>query len=129
MPQGTLFGRNATGGAILYTTMQPTNEFGGYVQMRAGNFDMIGGQGAANIPIVDDKVLLRFAFDFTHRDGYVFNDYYDEKIGSTSRQSGRVSLTLKPSSMLTNTTVFEYAKSGGTNTGASYLYSSTSAAR
>lgn len=122
-PQGTLFGRNATGGAVLYTTAKPVNAFEGYGQFRVGNFGLLEAQGAINIPIVDDKILLRAAFDVIHRKGYIFNDYYDQKVGKTSRQSGRLSLTLNPSEALTNTTVFEYDRSGGTNTGASYLYS------
>ncbi|MBZ9650322.1 TonB-dependent receptor [Sphingobium sp. 3R8] len=122
-PQGTLFGRNATGGAVLYTTVAPTNILEGYAQVRAGNFGLLAVQGALNIPLVDDRVLLRVAFDITHRNGFIFNDYYDEMIGKTSRQNGRVSLTLKPTERLTNTTVFEYDRTGGTNTGASYLYS------
>ena len=48
-PQGTLFGRNSTGGAVLFTTTKPTNEFGGYVTARGGNYAHFQGEGAVNV--------------------------------------------------------------------------------
>jgi iron complex outermembrane receptor protein len=125
-PQGTLFGRNATGGAVLYSTAKPTNDFGGYVRARAGNLAYGEAEGALNIPIVADKVLLRAAFDVTNRDGYIQNLFTGQELGQIRRQSGRVSLTLKPTETVTNTTMFQYTHAGGTNTGASYLYSAYS---
>jgi iron complex outermembrane receptor protein len=116
-PQGTLFGRNATGGAVLYSTAKPTNEWGGYFQATAGNYNNFELQGAINAPIVDDKVLLRGSFNLVTRDGYQLNTYSNKKVGSMRNATGRVSLTLKPSSVFQNTTVFEYGKQGGTNTG------------
>ncbi|HWD66563.1 MAG TPA: TonB-dependent receptor plug domain-containing protein, partial [Caulobacteraceae bacterium] len=60
-PQGTLFGKNATGGNILFEPQRPTNVFGGYVQGEYGNYNDRRGEGAINIPIVKDKVLFRLA--------------------------------------------------------------------
>jgi iron complex outermembrane recepter protein len=54
-PQGTRFGRNATGGAILYTTAKPDNTFGGYADVSYGNYHSHEEQGAINLPIVDDR--------------------------------------------------------------------------
>lgn len=122
-PQGTLFGRNSTGGAVLYTTSKPENDFGGYIEGRAGNLGLAEGMGAVNIPVGKDKVLLRVAFDVVHRDGYIHNLYYDQDIGAIDRQGARVSLTLKPTDNFENRTVVEGDHSGGSSTGASYLYS------
>jgi iron complex outermembrane receptor protein len=70
-PQGTLFGKNTTGGAILYTTNKPNEEFEGNVLVRAGNYDRLDGQATINIPLVDDVLMSRFSLYSTNRDGYV----------------------------------------------------------
>lgn len=116
-PQGTLFGRNATGGAVLYGTAKPTDEFEGYLQFTAGNYEFFQGQGAINAPIVAEKVLLRLAFDLATRKGFQTNIFNGKKLGSLRTATGRASLTLRPSSDFENTTVFQYGKQGGTNTG------------
>ena len=122
-PQGTLFGRNATGGAVLYSSAKPTNDYSGAIQLRAGNLHLAEADGSVNLPIVEDKVLLRAAFDVISREGYIDNIYNGQDLGDIRRQSGRVTLTLKPVDNITNTTTFQYTHAGGTNTGASYLYS------
>jgi iron complex outermembrane receptor protein len=69
-PQGTLFGRTTTAGAILVVPQAPTGEFGGYGRVQVGDYGDFQAEGAVNVPIVDDKVLLRIAgFDWT-RSGY-----------------------------------------------------------
>jgi iron complex outermembrane receptor protein len=122
-PQGTLFGRNATGGAVLYSTAKPTNDFSGFARARAGNLGLGEAEGALNLPLVADKVLLRAAFNVINRDGYIHNDFTGQELGEIRRQSGRITLTLKPVENLSNTTMFQYTHAEGTNTGASYLYS------
>jgi iron complex outermembrane receptor protein len=114
-PQGTLFGRNTTGGAVLYTTAKPTNELGGFLTGRIGNLDLRQVTGAVNIPIVDDTVLLRVSGDVRSRDGYVLNLFNGKTLGGDERQSGRVILTVKPSESIQNTTVFQYNHASGTN--------------
>ncbi len=69
-PQGTLFGRNTTGGAILFTPQKPTNSFEGYGQLTLGDYNWYEFEGAINLPIAEDKLLLRFAADVAMRDGY-----------------------------------------------------------
>lgn len=122
-PQGTLFGRNATGGAVLYSSAKPTNEYEGQLRVRVGNLDMRELDGMINIPLIDDKLLLRGAFDIYRRDGYIENRYNGEMLGRAKRESGRVSLTIKPTESLSNDTTFQYSRAGGSNTGASYTYS------
>ncbi|MFD2138542.1 TonB-dependent receptor plug domain-containing protein [Novosphingobium resinovorum] len=60
-PQGTLFGRNTTGGAILYYPTAPDYSVGGYLQGTYGNYDSRLLEGALNMPIVDGKLALRIA--------------------------------------------------------------------
>ena len=69
-PQGTLFGRNTTGGAVLLGPKRPTNEFDGYVQGQIGNYKDREFEGAINVPIIDDKLMVRAAFKKVDRDGY-----------------------------------------------------------
>jgi iron complex outermembrane receptor protein len=121
-PQGTLFGRNATGGAVLYQTQKPTDYLEGYVLTRVGNYGQSAVQGAVNVPLVEDKVLLRVAGDYNKSDGYVHNVYRDSHTGGRNARSLRVSLTVKPTDWLTNEFVGQYGWFGGTNADP-YLYS------
>lgn len=71
-PQGTLFGRNTSAGALNVTTKRPDlNEFGGFVNATYGNYDNIGVQGAVNVPLVQDTLAARFTGAYRKRDGFV----------------------------------------------------------
>ncbi len=70
-PQGTLFGKNTTGGAILYTTNKPNEEYEGNAEIRVGNFDQLDGKLTLNIPLIEDTLSSRFSVYSTTRDGYV----------------------------------------------------------
>ena len=122
-PQGTLFGRNATGGAVLYNTAKPTNALEASLRGRLGNFDLREVEGMLNVPLVDDKVMLRGAFDVVRRDGYIRNLFNGDRLGDIRRDSFRGTLTINPVEGVSNTTMLQYTKTGGTNTGASYTYS------
>lgn len=122
-PQGTLFGRNTTGGAVLYTSARPTDELEGRLRVRIGNYDLREVEGMINVPLVEDKLLLRAAFNTIERDGYIDNLMTGREHGEIGRDSGRVSLTFRPNERLENTTVFAYSENDSINTGASYTYS------
>ncbi len=64
-PQGTLFGRNTTGGAILLRSKMPEHEFGGYINAGIAEFDTLSLEGAVNIP-VSESTAMRFAL--SHQD-------------------------------------------------------------
>ncbi|MEM7666097.1 MAG: TonB-dependent receptor [Pseudomonadota bacterium] len=71
-PQGTLFGRNTSAGALNITTVRPdVSEFGGFVNAGYGNFDEISLQGAVNVPIVQDTLALRVTGAYRERDGFI----------------------------------------------------------
>ncbi|RJG15363.1 TonB-dependent receptor [Massilia cavernae] len=78
-PQGALYGRNASGGAILITTKAPTNTTRGYVQATAGNGQRRGVQGSVGGAIVDDKLLYRIGGNYTNVGGYLENGYLHAK--------------------------------------------------
>ncbi|MBV9881697.1 MAG: TonB-dependent receptor [Sphingomonadaceae bacterium] len=69
-PQGTLFGRNTTGGAINITTQHPTYELGGYVDLLYGSYDNRQALAALNVPLVADRLALRVAGQIIRRDGF-----------------------------------------------------------
>lgn len=71
-PQGTLYGRNATGGSINYITKKPTDELEGEADLTVGNYSMIRGRAALNVPL-SDKVKTRFVGFFEDRDGFTEN--------------------------------------------------------
>ncbi|MGC3981497.1 MAG: TonB-dependent receptor [Steroidobacteraceae bacterium] len=75
-PQGTLYGRNATTGAINIVTARPTNQYEGKVDITTGNYGTINTQGHVNLPF-SDTVMTRFAFQTSHHDGYFTNGYDD----------------------------------------------------
>lgn len=71
-PQGTLFGRNTSAGALNITTKRPElGEFGGFVNAGYGNFDEISLQGAVNVPLTEDTLALRVTGVFRQRDGFL----------------------------------------------------------
>jgi iron complex outermembrane receptor protein len=107
-PQGTLFGGTTTGGAILITTAKPTDQFSGYLQGSYGNLNATYIEGALNIPVVEDKVLLRVAGDVRRRDGYTLNVFTGTHVDNQHTDSVRVSLALKPTTYIENDTVYEY---------------------
>lgn len=71
-PQGTLFGRNTSAGALNITTARPdVSEFGGFVNAELANFNERSLQGAINLPIIKDNLALRLTGAFRQRDGFL----------------------------------------------------------
>ena len=68
-PQGTLFGRNTTGGAVLLVPHRPTDKFEGYVEGSIGNYDLRRLQGVLNVPL-GEAARLRVGGDWQQRDGF-----------------------------------------------------------
>ncbi len=114
-PQGTLFGRNSTGGAVLFTSAKPTNELGGYVAGWAGDYSDTKIEGALNIPLVEDKLLMRISAFYRDQEGYQHNRFTNSSLGDMERQNARLSLTFNPTDRITNEFVFDYANAEGTN--------------
>ena len=79
-PQGSLYGRNAIGGAINIVTKAPTNELEGYVRAGYGNGDMKKVNGALSGAIIDDTLMFRVSGSYKDFDGLVNNNFLDEKV-------------------------------------------------
>jgi iron complex outermembrane receptor protein len=96
-PQGTLFGRNSTGGAVRLVTRQPEPEFGAYLRATGGNFGRKDITGMVNVPL-SDTVQLRAQAAYLNEDGYVRRG--TQKLGSSEDILGRAQLAVSPSDRL-----------------------------
>lgn len=127
-PQGTLYGRSSTGGAINVVTSKPKlGETGGYIKAEYGNFDTKRAQAALNLPL-GDTVAIRLAGSFNDRSGYSRPiDYNPVFFGTTYHFSaaqararndqndatGRASLLFKPSDAFSLRLSATYGHQGG----------------
>lgn len=89
-PQGTLFGRNATGGAVLYQTKRPIFETEGYVKAGIGNYSNREIEGAINLPITE-SLAIRAAGYVRQRDGWQENLYTGTDLAEIDTANFRVS--------------------------------------
>lgn len=97
-PQGTLFGRNTIGGAILVRTQQPIlGEFSGRARVRGGSENLIEGFGVVNVPL-GETAAARVSGGFRKRDGYVIRAVDGLDLGNENRFSLAASLLWEPSS-------------------------------
>lgn len=101
-PQGTLFGRNTTGGAILLEPAKPNDRFEGYVQAQFGNFNDREFEGVLNVPITADTLFLRVAARKVDRDGYTRDATTGRDYDDRHYLAGRVSLLWKPTESVEN---------------------------
>ena len=85
-PQGTLFGKNTTGGALVFTTNAPVDEFEARLGGRVGNYDRLDGDFMLNVPL-GDSVFTRLSGTYRTRDGYMDNLYDGEAYNDEDRQS------------------------------------------
>jgi iron complex outermembrane receptor protein len=106
-PQGTLYGRNATGGAVNFLTNQPTQTFGGNGEIEAGNYDLLRTEGAINLPLAS-TFAVRFAFQT-----YTHSGYQDSGFADADEKSGRLTALWKPTSTDTVMLQFDSTRVGG----------------
>lgn len=106
-PQGTLFGRNTTGGAILFSPVRPGNEWEGFITGRLGSYDRRDLEFAVGGAIVPDKVMLRVAGQILRRDGYVHELTSGKRANDEHKTSFRASLILSPVEGFENYTIVE----------------------
>lgn len=79
-PQGTLFGRNTIGGAVLLSSVAPGDEFGGTVKLQTGTDNLLQAFGAVDIPL-SDTLRSRVSMGVKKRDGYVTRVIDGVKLG------------------------------------------------
>ncbi len=96
-PQGTLFGRNATGGVINVLTQMPTDQLAGSLTAEYGNYDTVELRGFVNAPIADG-LNFRLAGLYLNRDGFQYNAELNDRIDGRNLYSYRASLEYAPTS-------------------------------
>lgn len=111
-PQGTLFGRNTTGGAVLIVPQKPTDQLEGYLEGSIGNFDMYRLQGVINIPLAE-TFKVRLGFERQKRDGYIRNrsGIGAKDFDDTDYWAFRGSVVANLTPDLENYTIFRYSES------------------
>ncbi|MDC0598311.1 TonB-dependent receptor [Gammaproteobacteria bacterium] len=108
-PQGTLFGRNTIGGAILLTTNDPGEELGGSVRVGLGSDSLQEVFAAVDVPFSND-FRSRYTFGSRTQDGYVTRIQTGEDLGDTDTFTGTAKFLWTPSDALSMKASFDYTK-------------------
>jgi len=95
-PQGTLYGRNATAGVVNVISAKPTDQFEATLSADWGNYSNRRYEGMVNIPLVDDRLDIRVAGEWTKRDGYTYDSSLHTQVDGRDLWSTRVTLGWKP---------------------------------
>ena len=108
-PQGTLFGRNTIGGAIVMTTKDPGDDFGGTVRLGGGSDSLIDAFGALDVPF-SDTFKSRFSAGLRKQDGYVERTD-GEDLGDTNTYTITAKLVWRPSDAFEGKFLADYTNS------------------
>jgi len=107
-PQGTLYGRNATGGVVNIISAKPKFRYEAKLSADLGNFSSSRLEGMVNIPLVEDKAALRAAGAWTKRDGYAENQLTGNSIDGRDLWSTRISLRVQPTDRINVNLIWEH---------------------
>jgi len=108
-PQGTLFGRNSTGGAVLIEPRRPDfNGVGGYAEGIVGSLNRRSGEAAINAPIIHDVLSVRLAARFDKRDGYSHDAVTGREYLNRDNWGVRLGVRYEPTSWFSNYTAASY---------------------
>ncbi len=108
-PQGSLYGKNTTAGAINITTRQPTFDFEGRGEVTFGNLGFVQLKAAASGPL-SDKVAVRLAGSYTKRDGTIYNVTTKRKVNEQDNLGLRGQLLWKPANGVEITLAGDYSR-------------------
>lgn len=118
-PQGTLFGRNSTGGALLLYPQKPEgSELTGYIKGAVGNYNMRHLTAGVTVPLIDDKLALRLAGEVIQHDGYIKNLSGGPDLDDRNSKSFRASLLWRPTEGVESFTSYDITKVDEAGTGA-----------
>ena len=95
-PQGTLYGRNATGGLAHFVTVKPSPEVDGYAQLTLGSYDQVKFEGAVGGGLAEG-ISARVSVATHDNNGYVKNRLLDERLNNANDWTGRVQVLFEPS--------------------------------
>lgn len=107
-PQGTLFGRTTTAGAVLVTPAAPhLDDVKANGSLGVGSLGYFQGTLALSVPIIDGVLAVRVAANYNHRRGYTKVIGSDRRLDELNNESQRVSVLFQPASWLKNTTIYD----------------------
>jgi iron complex outermembrane receptor protein len=115
-PQGTLYGKNATGGAVNFYTKNPDlTEKDGYVTAGFGNYSDYSVRAAIGVPLIDNQLAVRAAVLYEKRDGWMQSAVPGvEPLNGVDAFAARVTLLYKPTDTLSAQLKYALSRSGGT---------------
>ena len=119
-PQGTLYGRGATAGAINMVTAKPGKELGGYLSVTAGNYGLAQFKGAIDVPM-GDALSMRLAGSLDSRDGYGNNIFTGSDINDRDASAYRATFVYDAGGPLTATLSGQYYEEDDNNYAFSYF--------
>ena len=119
-PQGTLYGRGATAGAINMVTAKPGKELGGYLSVTAGNYGLAQFKGAIDVPM-GDALSMRLAGSLDSRDGYGNNIFTGSDINDRDASAYRATFVYDAGGPLTATLSAQYYEEDDNNYAFSYF--------
>ena len=119
-PQGTLYGRGATGGAINMVTAKPGKELGGYLSVTAGNYSLAQFKGAIDVPM-GDALSMRLAASLDTRDGYGNNVFTGSDVNDRDASAYRATFVYDAGGPLTATLSAQYYEEDDNNYAFSYF--------
>ncbi|WP_176594046.1 TonB-dependent receptor [Sphingobium sp. EM0848] len=114
--QGTLFGRNTTGGAVLLTAARPTDKLEGHLSGAFGNYNMTEFEGVLNLPLTD-TLRVRLVGASRDRDGYTHDIQWNKDRDNEHWRMGRIGVEWQPIEAITNYTMAYYGYSSTNGTG------------
>ncbi len=111
-PQGTLFGKNTSAGAVNIRTVAPSHERNGFFEIVGGDYGLVNVNAAANVSLIDDKLAMRATLFSSDRDGYITNlsDVNGPKINDRDRMGGRLQFLYTPSDRTSMRLIMDYAE-------------------
>lgn len=95
-PQGTLYGRNNSGGAIKIETTRPSFDWTGAMELSAGNHDARGTKGYLSGPLADGILAFSLSGVIRKRDGFIYGTEYGRRIGNIDSRAQRAKLLFTP---------------------------------
>lgn len=117
-PQGTLFGRNTTGGAVVFTPKHPDDEFGGNFQTKLGDYGLQEYSGAVTVPLIDGVLSARLAGNVIRRDGFTDSLTTGQELDNRDRESFRLGVNFTPADWLDSYFMYQHNEVNENNTGA-----------
>jgi iron complex outermembrane receptor protein len=99
-PQGTLYGRNSSGGALKIESSRPSYNWTGGGEVSSGNYKTLSYKGYVSGPIIANKLAFSLSGTKSEHDGYLWGTYYNKRIGTVDNSAERIKLLYTPTENL-----------------------------